>query len=293
MKTRLYALLAALLLAGCSGPASVPAVDQTAASAPDALPAAAPIPVEEAAVAAQPLPQAVEAVADAVSTPLLAAQEAVETLTPTLPPPEAANAACRRAAAALIVRWEVSSPAYYRSRLERPIWPGGSSGVTWGIGYDGGHQTRGTIVDDWQAHVAVDRLGTTAGVTGQSARAALPRYRDIPTGFEYAYEVFETRALIEYERRAARAFDVDLASMCPTACAALTSTVYNRGASMTGDSRREMRVIRDECLPSNDYSCVARELRSMKRLWRGTVNESGLSARREAEAVLALQCLST
>lgn len=286
MKTRLYALLAALLLAGCSGPASVPAVDQTAASAPDALPAAAPIPVEEAAVAAQPLPQAVEAVADAVSTPLLAAQEAVETLTPTLPPPEAANAACRRAAAALIIRWEVSSPAFYRQRLEKPIWPGGASGVTWGIGYDGGHQTRATIVDDWHEHAAVERLGSTAGITGQQARAILSQYRDIPTAFEYASRVFEERSLIEYERRAERAFRTDFAAMKPGACAALVSLVYNRGASMTGDSRREMRNIRDQCLP-NDHACTAAELRSMKRLWRGTVNENGLSARREAEAQLA------
>ena len=286
MKTRLYALLAALLLAGCSGPVSVPAVDQTAASAPDALPAAAPIPVEEAAVAAQPLPQAVEAVADAVSTPLLAAQEAVETLTPTLPPPEAANAACRRVAAALIIRWEVSSPAFYRKKLEKPIWPGGASGVTWGIGYDGGHQTRATIVDDWQEHEAVERLGTTAGITGQQARAILSQYRDIPTAFEYASRVFEERSLIEYERRTERAFDTDLAAMKPGACAALVSLVYNRGASMTGDSRREMRNIRDQCLP-NDHACTAAELRSMKRLWRGTVNENGLSARREAEAQLA------
>ena len=286
MRTRLYALLAALLLAGCSGPVSVPAVDQTAASAPDALPAAAPIPVEEAAVAAQPLPRAVEAVADAVSTPLLAAQEAVETLTPTLPPPEAANAACRRAAAALIIRWEVSSPAFYRKKLEKPIWPGGASGVTWGIGFDGGHQTRAVIVDDWHDHGQVDRLGQTAGITGRSAQSALPRFRDIATPFDHASRVFEDRSLIEYERRTERAFRSGFTELRPNACGALISLVYNRGAAMTGDSRREMRNLRDNCIPKQDYACIASEIRSMKRLWRGTVNENGLSARREAEAIL-------
>src|SRR5690606_12319774 len=110
----------------------------------------------------------------ALAEPLLAAQEALADLTPVLPPPEAPNATCRSSAAALIVRWEVSSPAYYRKQLERPIWPGGASGVTWGIGYDGGHQVRATIKDDWQAHLAVDRLVTTAGITGQRAKAALP-----------------------------------------------------------------------------------------------------------------------
>jgi GH24 family phage-related lysozyme (muramidase) len=275
-----------LLLAGCARPAVVPPVDQTAVGAPDPLPAAAPIPVEEAAVSNQPLPVAVEAASGAVAEPILAAQEALADLTPVLPPPEPANAACRRAAAALIIRWEVSSPEFYRKRLERPIWPGGASGITWGIGYDGGHQTQAVIEDDWQAHLAVARLATTAGLTGKQAAAVLGQYRDIPTAFDYASRVFEERSLIEYERRAERAFKTDFSTMKPGTCAALVSLVYNRGGSMTGDSRREMRNIRDQCLPA-DHACTARELRKMERLWRGTVNYNGLSARREAEAQLA------
>src|SRR3546814_1265009 len=87
-----------------------------------------------------------------------------------------------------------------------PIWPGGSSGVTWGIGYDGGHQTQSVIVDDWQTHGQVDRLGGTAGITGRAAQTALPRFRDIPTPFDHASQVFEERSLVEYERRTERAF---------------------------------------------------------------------------------------
>lgn len=270
-----------LLLAAC-----VPDVDDTVTGIPDSLPVATPTPVVEAIVADQPLPEAVEAASGAISEPLQRAQEAISDLSPVLPPPEAANAPCRRAAAALIVRWEVSSPAYYQKRLQGVIWPGGASGATWGIGFDGGHQTRTVIADDWHAHVSLDRLLTTAGVTGTRARDALPGYRGIVTPYDYAYERFETRALIEYERRAERAFRADLASIRPGACAALVSLVYNRGASMTGDSRREMKVIRDECVPEQDYGCIAREVRSMCRLWRGTVNENGLCARRESEAAL-------
>ncbi len=271
--------LLVLLLAGCS----VPPVDRPGSGV--LLPAATPEAVVEASVAAQPLPQVVEQVAAA--EPLVAAVEAVSELTPTLPPAEAPNAACRRAAAALIVRWEVTSPAYYRKRLQYPVWPGGASGVTWGIGYDGGHQTRPTILADWQEHAAVDRLAQTAGIAGTAARGVLSQYRDIGTDYELASRVFETRSLTEYERRTTRAFDVDLEALPPGVCAALVSLVYNRGGSMTGDSRREMKAIRDECLPANNYPCVAAQLRSMKRLWRGTVNENGLSARRESEALLA------
>lgn len=288
MSARVVVLTAALLLsAACARPAAVPPVDQTTLpAAVDSLPAATPDPVVEQVVAAQPLPAAVEAVSGAVTEPLLAAQAALADLSPVLPPPEPRDAACRRAAAALTLRWEVSSPAFYRKRLERPIWPGGASGVTWGIGYDGGHQTRAVIVDDWQEHDAVDRLGQTAGITGRAAQSALPRFRDIPTPFDHASRVFEDRSLVEYERRSERAFRNGFTELRPNACGALISLVYNRGAAMTGDSRREMRNIRDNCVPKQDYACIAAEIRSMGRLWRGTVNEKGLLARREAEAIL-------
>lgn len=283
---RTLALAAVLTLVGCSRPVAVPAVDETAPGVPDELPVATPAPVVEAVVAVQPLPRAVEAVSGTLTQPLVAAQEAVADLTPTLPPPEPANTACRRAAAALIIRWEVTSPAYYRRHLERPIWPGGASGITWGIGYDGGHQTRAVIADDWHEHEAVDRLATTAGITGRQARSILGQYRDIRTAFDYASRVFEDRSLVEHERRTERAFRNGFTELRPNACAALVSLVYNRGASMTGDSRREMRNIRDDCVPKQDYACIAAELRKMCRLWRGTVNERGLCARREAEAII-------
>lgn len=287
MSRGVVVLAAALLLAGCARPAAVPAVDETVLpAAVDELPAATPEPVVEQVVAAQPLPSAVEAVSGTLTEPLVAAQAALADLTPVLPLPEPRDAACRRAAAALTLRWEVTSPAFYRKRLELPIWPGGASGVTWGIGYDGGHQPRAVIVDDWHDHGHVVRLGDTAGVTGQQARAILPRFRDIPTGFNHASRVFEERSLVEYERRTERAFRDGFVDLRPNACGALVSLVYNRGAAMTGDSRREMRNIRDNCIPKQDYACIASEIRSMKRLWRGTVNENGLSARREAEAIL-------
>ena len=278
-------LLAALLLAGCPQKVVVPAVDQTVASVPDSMPATTPIPVEEAVVAAQPLPRAVEAASGVVAGPLLAAQATLADLTPVLPPPEPRDAACRRVAAALIIRWEVTSPAFYAKRLERPVWPGGASGITWGIGYDGGHQTAAVIADDWSDHVAVERLARTAGITGRQAAAILAQYRDIPTSYEHASRVFEDRSLVEYERRTRRAFGGEtFDALRPGACGALVSLVYNRGAAMSGDSRREMRAIRD-LVPAQDYAGIAYQIRSMKRLWIGTVNENGLSARREAEAI--------
>lgn len=290
MSRRVVVLAAALLLAACARPAAIPPVDETATGAPDPLPATAPLAAEQEVVADQPLPAAVEAVADAVQTPVVAAVEALEAVTPTVPLPPAPvgnEAACRRAAAALIIRWEVTSESWYNRRLQFPIWPGGSSGVTWGIGYDGGHATRSTILDDWSVHEHRMLLSESAGITGNRAKGQLYRFKKAPTPYPYAAEVFETRSLIEYERRARRAFREGFDDLRPTACGAAISLVYNRGAAMTGDSRREMRVLRDECIPSQDYACMARELRSMCRIWRGAVNENGLCARRNAEALLA------
>jgi hypothetical protein len=289
MNRRVVVLLAAALLGACARPAPIPAVDAPVAGAPADLPATAPLAVEEAVVADQPLPEAVEASAEVVAAPVAAAIEALTPATADPPPPpvlDDRSAACRRAAASLIIRWEVSSEARYNRALQFPIWPGGASGVTWGIGYDGGHQPSTVIADDWQAHAQAARLATTAGIRGASAKSVLPRYRDIPTAYGYASQVFEDRSLIEYERRTRRAFGDGFDALRPNACAAMVSLVYNRGAAMTGDSRREMRALRDDCISEQDYSCMAKQLRSMKRLWRGTVNENGLSARREAEALL-------
>ena len=285
MKARPWLLLALLAgLAACR-PAEAPHV-APASPAPAITPSPAPAitpspaPAEEA-----PLPQAVEAASEAILAPTVALQAALgDEIAPT-PPPEPPNAACRRAAAALVVRWEVTSPAYYTRRLQWPVWPKGASGVTWGVGYDGGHQTAAVIADDWTAHTDVGRLVNTAGVTGSAAGRVLPTYRDIITPYDYAARVLEERSLVEYERRTARAFG-DIYALRPNACGGLVSLVYNRGGAMTGDARKEMRAIRDTCIPAQDYACMAKEVRSMKRLWVGTVNENGLSARRESEAVL-------
>lgn len=262
--------LAVLVLAGCER--NLP---------PQPLPPATPQIVQEAAAAEAPLQVASDLVSEAL--PVEQVSEALDAALPNLeviPPVDR----CRDLAAELIVRWEVTSPAYYRRALRFPVWPGGASGVTWGVGYDGGHQVPRVIADDWAEHEHVALLAETAGLTGGKAKSALPRFRQVPTEYTLAYGVFRDRSLIEYERRAERAFRVGMAGLHPGACAALTSLVYNRGGSMTGDSRREMRAIRDECLPALDYSCVAGQIRAMSRLWAGTPVEAGLRNRRNDEA---------
>lgn len=123
------------------------------------------------------------------------------------------------------------------------------------------------------------------------AVAALARVSvaDIRVTWEHAIEVFRDASLIEYCRRARLAFGPAAFDAAPELVqGALVSLVYNRGASMIGPARLEMRHIRDVCLPAGDAACVAAQIRAMTRLWRGSSIEAGMYRRRYAEATLAV-----
>lgn len=271
----LLCLLAACTAAPAPQPVSPPAIVAVEAAQDDA------------AVIAAPAVEAVEtAVVEAAVPAIVAVQEAVQSVLPMPVETPAARALVSPAASDLIVRWEVSGPAHYTRKLDRPIWPQGASGITWGIGYDGGHATSRDIRGAWHAHGEVNRLAATAGLVGTRARDVLPQYRDIVTPYSYAAEVFGAVSLPVYHASARRAFGDGFDSLPQDAAGALVSMVYNRGASMAGDRNREKRVIRDVCIPAGDLACIAAELRGMCRLWKGTVNERGLCNRRDDEARL-------
>lgn len=271
---RILISLFALLIAACSpAPATAepPHVETT------------PAPVAERVAAAAEDLQAT--VASAITPASGAVREAVDA-TVSAPAAQGPTPPVSPAAVAHIIRWEVSSPAYYTRALQRPIWPGGASGVTWGIGYDGGHQSRAVIEADWHAHPHGQRLADTASITGNAARAALPRFRDIVTPFDLAVDVFERASLPVYHRTAVRAYGDGLLQLPLDAQGALVGNTYNRGGSMVGSRNIEKRTIRDECIPAGDLACIAAQLRAQCRLWQGTNLEAGLCARREDEARL-------
>lgn len=189
------------------------------------------------------------------------------------------------AARELIIRWEVTSQARYERLYRRPIWPGGASGVTIGIGYDLGHQPAVVIRQDWVDHPQVAWLPQAAGVRGAGAQGLARAMAPVETPWALAERVFSEATIVTYYRRARRAFP-GFERLHPDVQGALVSLVYNRGTAMNGDSRREMAVIRDRCVPAADGACIAAQLRAMCRIWRGTPNERGLCARREDEARL-------
>ncbi len=187
---------------------------------------------------------------------------------------------------AAIVAYEVGSKNYYNLKLRQPCWPGGDSGLTIGVGYDLGFASTDQFQQDWAAALStakLDRLSTMCGKKGRAVKDTLSQFSDIGISYKQAVTVFSETSLPNYASQAAKAFP-GLKALYADAQAALVSLVYNRGPSMRGDARIEMRAIRD-LVPELDYAGIAEQLRLMKRLWEGR-NLQGLLTRREDEALL-------
>lgn len=183
----------------------------------------------------------------------------------------------------LMILFEVTSQAVYEKKYARPIWPGGDSGVTIGIGFDLGYETGEGLDRDWPMlpKDIRSRLKTVTGLTGAKAQAALPTLRDIAIPWAAAGESFRTATLPRYVDQTVGAFP-GCETLPPLCFGALVSLVYNRGASVKGDRRVEMAAIRD-LIRAGKLAEVPDQFRKMKRLW-PTVE--GLRDRREKEACL-------
>lgn len=186
----------------------------------------------------------------------------------------------------LIVEFETGGKAQYE-RNPHPEWPGFASGVTVGLGYDCGYNSKSTILMDWQLLPEAPRLAATSGFTGQSARSKAREVRDILIRWPMAEQVFNDVTVTKFYQLCQRTFP-GFDALRPNAQAALVSLVFNRGSSMAGPRRVEMRSIRDKGVPKQDYDHIAAQLRKMKNIWAGTDIYRGMVRRREAEARLVL-----
>lgn len=183
-----------------------------------------------------------------------------------------------------LVAFEISSEAYYRRRLSRPIWPGGESGVTIGIGYDLGYSPRTEIGKDWKGKISDEELEDLMGVAGirrEPARAALASVEHVTIPLQSAKDVFYTSTLPKYARLTRKAYP-GVEELPADAQAMLLSLVYNRGTRMSGSSRREMKEIQP-LVEGKDLDGIAEQITSMKRLW-DEAKLRGLHLRRDKEA---------
>lgn len=183
-----------------------------------------------------------------------------------------------------IVDFEIGSKAFYNRSLKSPTWPGGSSGVTIGIGYDLGFHSESQIEKDWKGKIAdkdLKKLQAVSGLKKQEAKKKISSLKQISIPFKAAKEVFLTSVLSNWAKKTAKAFP-GIDGLPADAQSMLLSLIFNRGPKMSGNSRREMRAIRD-LVPTGDLSAIAVQVRSMKRIWEGK-GLSGLLKRRDKEA---------
>lgn len=216
-------------------------------------------------------------------------QEVREIVASVAPVRQGASKTVSESSAHRIAEHEVGSAALYTRKYQRPIYPGYSSGPTIGVGYDLGTQASTTIRQDWSIHPQVESLQSASGLTGANqARPWVAKNQNIVVPWPMALDVYRQSTLPRYYNIARRSFGQTHFDAMPQGVRdALTSLVYNRGGSMAGSRRVEMRTIRDVCLPSRDVECVARNIELQCRLWEGTAVYNGLCKRRKDEANMA------
>lgn len=199
----------------------------------------------------------------------------------------------------LIVHFEIGSPTYYSRHLQRASYPGGASGVTIGIGYDLGYNTRERIKADWGGKVSTSTLKlllAAAGLKRGAAKAFVARHRNrIVIPLEVAEDVFQESTLPRFIRLTARTFPGSQELLPANTFGALVSLVFNRGSSLKGHRRRHMAAIAQNIAKlrngkqslANAIGRISAEISSMQVIWRGK-NLPGLLRRRRAESKLAL-----
>jgi GH24 family phage-related lysozyme (muramidase) len=181
----------------------------------------------------------------------------------------------------------VGGRAYYEKKLQAPIWAGGESGVTIGMGYDLGYNSEKQFMLDWSGIINlnfINALRPTVGIKGIQAKAMLKgEILNVRIPYNTAYEVFVKSSLPRYYAMTKKIYpNMDLLN--EDTKGALVSVVYNRGNRLEGDSRAEMRAIVD-LIAKQDYEGIAEQIEKSKRLWEGK-GLDGLVTRRESEADL-------
>ena len=193
----------------------------------------------------------------------------------------------------LLLKYEVGGGKnYYEKYLSKFTWPGGASGPTIGIGIDCAYYSENELANifNFLKKEEIELIKGAIGKTSEKGRDYTKKLRaaGISVTWEKALKIFELFTWTKFTKLAEKTFP-GLSELCPDAYGAIVSLVFNRGTSLVGEKRLEMRNIR-VLIPKKDYKKIADEIRNMKRIWRGK-NLDGLIERREAEAALVESCI--
>jgi hypothetical protein len=198
----------------------------------------------------------------------------------------------------LILEFEVGGGEnYYNKFLKNPIWPGEQSGVTIGVGYDLGYVNKSEFSEDWKdlPKEIFDRLYKVVCIKGYNTKNLIRGLKDISIPWELSLKVFNNKTVTKFYNLTQKTFP-NFDNLPEDAKGGLVSLVFNRGAALEGDRRREMKLIRDGMKLVSSYdqkalTFIANQIRNMKRIWAGGSIEKGMNRRRDAEAKLIEESL--
>lgn len=183
-----------------------------------------------------------------------------------------------------IIQHEVGGRNVYDKKYSKPTWAGGDSGLTIGLGFDVGYCTEKELFATWKDLNLnfLNALKRFCGIKGEKVKTLMKgEVLNVVIPYNIAYDVFVKVSIPKFYAQTKKIYP-QLEELNEDTQGALVSMVYNRGASLQGDSRKEMRAIVD-LVAKKDYEGIADQIEASKRLWeqRGL---DGLVIRREAEA---------
>jgi len=203
----------------------------------------------------------------------------------------------------LILDFEVGGgESYYNKKARFPIWPGGASGITIGIGVDLGHIKKvdfDTHVSPYYEETQIDRLIACIGITGKPGsvdsetkmKDLVETVSDCELSFSHAMEIHENFTIPLYYERTKKTFK-GFDTLPEDVQGAIVSLVFNRGTKLDGPKRTHMAKIAnlvEQFSKKNDPKLlkeIAGTFVDMAEIWKGEKSYEGLKRRRIAEANL-------
>lgn len=198
----------------------------------------------------------------------------------------------------LIIFYEVTNRAKYERELQKPIWPGESSGITIGFGYDLGYVSRSDFQEEWKNLIhpfAIEALSSVCGLKGTSAQTALATVSSVRVDWHSAQKQF-SEVLLPIFIAQTEKFLPNLSKLHQDCRGALVSLIFNRGTALTikndnQDTRKEIREIK-ALMEAEKFDAIPGKFLEMTRIWEGRPKSRGVILRRRAEAALFERGLS-
>jgi hypothetical protein len=189
-----------------------------------------------------------------------------------------------------IVKFETGGQLYYQKMYQRPQWPGYSSGVTIGFGYDLGYMSKDQIQQDWAGVLGAKEMAAlmrVQGVTGSEA-ASLARgiKSEVFIPWETAQMVFERSTLPHWSRLAADAYVLGRGELPPDCNGALIGNAFNRGVKVDPEGRRRELWLIKEAIRKRNWAAIPPLFEEQRKYWPNTSGPNGLQTRRSEEAKL-------